>query len=101
MPWWHGTGKHFYYFKAGVDLATGKPYQERRRGFKPQKKPWSIVQEHLTKVQQRRELSIPMDFASLWKKFYAKFITPQQVRTSWTQTSSYIDEFIQYFGKKT
>ena len=28
------TGKYMYYFKAGVDLATGKPYQERRRGFK-------------------------------------------------------------------
>ena len=25
------TGKYMYYFKAGVDLATGKPYQERRR----------------------------------------------------------------------
>ena len=27
------TGKYMYYFKAGVDLATGKPYQERRRGY--------------------------------------------------------------------
>lgn len=23
------TGKYMYYFKAGVDLATGKPYQKR------------------------------------------------------------------------
>ena len=27
------TGKYTYYFKAGVDLATGKPYQERRPRF--------------------------------------------------------------------
>lgn len=40
------TGKYTYYFKAGVDLATGKPYQERRHVvFKPQKKPLKHVQE--------------------------------------------------------
>ena len=31
------TGKYAYYFKAGIDRATGKPYQERRRGFKTAK----------------------------------------------------------------
>ena len=27
------TGTYSYYFKAGVDLATGKPFQKRKRGF--------------------------------------------------------------------
>ena len=40
------TGKYTYYFKAGVDLATGKPYQNVDVVFKPQKKPLKHVQEH-------------------------------------------------------
>ena len=31
------TGNYLYYFKAGIDRATGKPYQERKRGFKTAK----------------------------------------------------------------
>lgn len=40
------TGKYMYYFKAGVDLATGKPYQDatRKRGFDLTKYPkWGIL----------------------------------------------------------
>lgn len=38
------TGKYTYYFKAGVDLATGKP-KNVDVVFKPQKKPLKHVQE--------------------------------------------------------
>ena len=27
------TGNYLYYFKAGIDRATGKPYQERKRAY--------------------------------------------------------------------
>ena len=47
------TGKYTYYFKAGVDLATGKPYQERRRGFQTAKEAFEARTSALNKVQQK------------------------------------------------
>lgn len=47
------TGKYTYYFKAGVDLATGKPYQERRRGFETAKEAFEARTRALNKVHQK------------------------------------------------
>ena len=47
------TGKYTYYFKAGVDLATGKPYQERRRGFQTAKEAFEARTRALNKVHQK------------------------------------------------
>ena len=47
------TGKYTYYFKAGVDLATGKPYQERRRGFQTAKEAFEARTRALNKIQQK------------------------------------------------
>lgn len=47
------TGKYMYYFKAGVDLATGKPYQERRRGFDTAKEAFEARTQAMNKVQSR------------------------------------------------
>lgn len=47
------TGKYMYYFKAGVDLATGKAYQERRRGFDTAKEAFEARTKAMNKVQSR------------------------------------------------
>ena len=47
------TGKYMYYFKAGTDLATGKPYQERRRGFNTAKEAFEARTKAMKKVHGR------------------------------------------------
>ena len=77
------TGKYTYYFKAGVDLATGKPYQERRRGFQTAKEAFEARTRALNKVQQQGSISILNGLLnSLWKKFLFQITTLQQVQIS-------------------
>ena len=50
------TGKYMYYFKAGVDLATGKPYQERRRGYDTAKEAFEARTQAMNKVHKKGTL---------------------------------------------
>ena len=76
------TGKYTYYFKAGVDLATGKPYQERRRGFQTAKEAFEARTRALNKIQQKGGIK-----HTQWT--FKQFITLQQVRISNTDVKLY------------
>ena len=75
------TGKYTYYFKAGVDLATGKPYQERRRGFETAKEAFEARTRALNKVQQKGGIK-----HTQWtfKQFMEEVFMLQQVQISST-----------------
>ena len=77
------TGKYTYYFKAGVDLATGKPYQERRRGFETAKEAFEARTRALNKCIKKVELSTLSGLLnSLWTKYLYQIIMLLQVQIS-------------------
>ena len=84
------TGKYTYYFKAGVDLATGKPYQERRRGFETAKEAFEARTRALNKVQQKGGIKhTQWTFKQFYgRSFYAKLLCYNKSRSR-AQTSSY------------
>ena len=95
------TGKYTYYFKAGIDLATGKPYQERRRGFQTAKEAFEARTRALNKVQQQGSIK-----HTQWtfKQFMEEVFIPNYYATTSPDLEHrrqvIFDEFIQYFGKK-
>lgn len=95
------TGKYTYYFKAGVDLATGKPYQERRRGFQTAKEAFEARTRALNKVHQKGGIK-----HTQWtfKQFMDEVFIPNYYATTSPDIERrrqiIFDEFIQYFGKK-
>ena len=95
------TGKYTYYFKAGVDLATGKPYQERRRGFQTAKEAFEARTRALNKIQQKGGIK-----HTQWtfKQFMEEVFMPNYYATTSPDLEHrrqvIFDEFIQYFGKK-
>ena len=95
------TGKYSYYFKAGVDLATGKPYQERRRGFKTAKEAFEARTSALNKIQQKGGIKYTQ-----WsfKQFMEEIFIPNYYATTRPDIERrrqvIFDEFISYFARK-
>lgn len=95
------TGKYMYYFKAGVDLATGKPYQERRRGFNTAKEAFEARTQAMKKVHDMGGIKYTqMTFEYFMRKIY---IPDYQARTvnKYSDDKTYIfEQLIEFFGKK-
>lgn len=95
------TGKYMYYFKAGVDLATGKPYQERRRGFNTAKEAFEARTKALKKVHDMGGVKYSqMTFEYFMNKIY---IPDYQARTvnKYSDDKAYIfRQLIEFFGNK-
>lgn len=95
------TGTFSYYFKYGVDLSTGKPYQERRRGFATAKEAFEARTKSLTKVQQKAGIKY-----TNWtfKQFMTDIFMPNYYATTSPDIEKkrqpIFDEFITFFGKK-
>lgn len=95
------TGKYTYYFKAGVDLATGKPYQERRRGFETAKEAFEARTRALNKVHQKGGIK-----HTQWtfKQFMDEVFIPNYYATTSPDLERrrqvIFDEFIQYLVRK-
>lgn len=84
------TGKYTYYFKAGIDLATGKPYQERRRGFQTAKEAFEARTRALNKVQQQGSIKhTQWTFKQFMEEVLFQIITLQQVQISSTDVKLY------------
>ena len=62
--------------KLGVDLATGKPYQERRRGFQTAKEAFEARTRALNKVQQKGSIKhTQWTFKQIYgRSIYAKLL---------------------------
>ena len=95
------TGKFAYYFKSGVDLATGKPYQEHRRGFNTAKEAFEARTRAMNKVQQKGAIKY-----TNWT--YKQFMEEIFMSNFYSTTSLDIErkrqvifnEFMTKFGKK-
>lgn len=95
------TGKYIYYFKAGVDLATGKPYQERRRGFNTAKEAFEARTKAMKKVQSRGGVKYTQ---LTFKEFMEKIFIPEyesSVRPDiMNRRDPIFRELIERFGRK-
>lgn len=95
------TGKYMYYFKAGVDLATGKPYQERRRGFDTAKEAFEARTQAMNKVQSRGGVKHTQ---LTFKEFMEKIFIPEHqssVRLDiMNRREPIFKELIERFGRK-
>lgn len=95
------TGKYMYYFKAGVDLATGKPYQERRRGYDTAKEAFEARTQAMKKVHDMGGIKYTqMTFEYFMRKIY---IPDYQACTvnKYSDDKTYIfEQLIEFFGKK-
>ena len=95
------TGKYMYYFKAGVDLATGKPYQERRRGYDTAKEAFEARTQAMNKVHKKGTLKhTQMNFEQFLEiifkpNFYAS--TRQGIED---KNEVIFRELVKFFGKK-
>lgn len=90
-----------YYFKAGVDLATGKPYQERRRGFDTAKEAFEARTQAMNKVQSRGGVKHTQ---LTFKEFMEKIFIPEyqsSVRLDiMNRREPIFKELIERFGRK-
>lgn len=95
------TGKFAYYFKSGVDLATGKPYQEHRRGFATAKEAFEARTRAMNKVQQKGAIKYTN---WTYKQFMEEIFMPNFYSTTSLDIERkrqvIFDEFITTFGKK-
>lgn len=90
-----------YYFKAGVDLATGKPYQERRRGFNTAKEAFEARTKAMTKVQSRGGVKYTQ---LTFKEFVEKIFLPEYMSVVqldiMNRREPIFRELIERFGRK-
>ena len=95
------TGKFAYYFKSGVDLATGKPYQEHRRGFATAKEAFEARTRAMNKVQQKGAIKYTN---WTYKQFMEEIFMPNFYSTTSLDIEKkrqvIFDEFMTTFGKK-
>lgn len=95
------TGKYTYYFKSGVDRATGKPYQERRRGFRTAKEAHEARIKSMKKVHDMG--GMPYTQMSL-SQFIDEIYLPDYLsRVTISRKDKRIYEYEQikdFFGKK-
>lgn len=95
------TGKYAYYFKSGVDLATGKPYQERRRGFSTAKEAFEARTKSMNKIQQKGGIKYT---SWTFKQFMEELFIPNFYATTSEDIERkrqiIFEELIAIFGKK-
>ncbi len=94
-------GKFAYYFKSGVDLATGKPYQEHRRGFATAKEAFEARTRAMNKVQQKGAIKYTN---WTYKQFMEEIFMPNFYLTTSLDIERkrqvIFNEFMTTFGKK-
>lgn len=95
------TGKYLYYFKSGVDRATGKPYQERKRGFKTAKEAHEARIKAIKKVHDMGGMThANMSFEQFIDDIYLPdYLSRVTVNKRYSQNFDYI-QMKDFFGKK-
>ena len=95
------TGTYSYYFKAGVDLATGKPFQKRKRGFPTAKAAHEARTKALQKIQDRGSVSYTqMTFKQFMEIIYIPDFNQRTAKDIEGRNRMIFNEFIQRFGSK-
>lgn len=95
------TGKYMYYFKAGIDRATGKAYQERRRGFRTAKEAHEARIKAMKKVHDMGGMAYSqMSFEQFIDEIYLPdFFARVTVNKRYSQTFEF-RQMKDFFGKK-
>lgn len=95
------TGKYMYYFKAGIDRATGKAYQERRRGFRTAKEAHEARIKAMKKVHDMGGVAYSqMSFEQFIDEIYLPdFFARVTVNKRYSQTFEF-RQMKEFFGKK-
>ncbi|BDH83339.1 tyrosine-type recombinase/integrase [Lactococcus lactis] len=95
------TGKYMYYFKAGIDRATGKAYQERRRGFRTAKEAHEARIKAMKKVHDMGGMAYSqMSFEQFIDEIYLPdFFARVTVNKRYSQTFEF-RQMKEFFGKK-
>lgn len=95
------TGKYLYYFKSGVDRATGKAYQERKRGFKTAKEAHEARIKAIKKVHDMGGMThANMSFEQFIDDIYLPdYLSRVTVNKRYSQNFDYI-QMKDFFGKK-
>lgn len=95
------TGKYMYYFKSGIDRATGKAYQERRRGFKTAKEAHEARIKAMKKVHDMGGMAYSqMSFEQFIDEIYLPdFFARVTVNKRYSQTFEF-RQMKEFFGKK-
>lgn len=95
------TGKYLYYFKAGIDRATGKPYQERKRGFKTAKEAHEARIKAIKKIHDMGGMThANMSFEQFIDEIYLPdYLSRVTVNKRYSQKFDYI-QMKEFFGKK-
>lgn len=95
------TGKYMYYFKAGIDFSTGKPYQERKRGFLTAKDAYEARTKALKKVQDIGRMSYTqLTFKQFMEKIYLPDYNQRTALDLEGKNQRIFNEFIDRFGNK-
>ncbi|MFA9336763.1 site-specific integrase [Lactococcus sp. SK2-659] len=95
------TGKYMYYFKAGIDRATGKAYQERRRGFRTAKEAHEARIKAMKKVHDMGGMAYSqMSFEQFIDEIYLPdFFARVTVNKRYSQTFEF-RQMKEFFEKK-
>ena len=95
------TGKYLYYFKSGIDRATGKPYQERKRGFNTAKEAHEARIKAIKKVHDMGGMThANMSFEQFIDEIYLPdYLSRVTVNKRYSQKFDYI-QMKEFFGKK-
>lgn len=95
------TGKYMYYFKAGIDRATGKAYQERRRGFRTAKEAHEARIKAMKKIHDMGGMAYSqMSFEQFIDEIYLPdFFARVTVNKRYSQTFEF-RQMKEFFGKK-
>ena len=113
------TGKYTYYFKAGVDLATGEPYQERRRGFQTakeafeagmineicppeelEKRTFELAQKYASGPLQSYKSLKKLMYESMYKDFERFLEIECRLQTALTHTADYKEGITSFVEKR-
>ncbi|QDK70159.1 site-specific integrase [Lactococcus protaetiae] len=95
------TGKYMYYFKSGIDRATGKSYQERRRGFRTAKEAHEARIKAMKKVHDMGGMAYSqMTFEQFIDEIYLPdFFARVTVNKRYSQEFEFT-QMKNFFGKK-
>lgn len=95
------TGKYMYYFKAGVDMATGKPYQERRRGFNTAKEAHEARTLSMSKIHKKGRIKYTqMTFKEFLDIIFIPDYYSAKVDDIEKRESAIFRELVERFGNK-
>lgn len=95
------TGKYLYYFKAGIDRATGKPYQERKRGFKTAKEAHEARIKSMKKIHDMGGMAYSqMTFSQFIDELYLPdYLSRVTINKKYNQLFDYT-QMKEFFGKR-